>query len=118
MLEWCVYYDDGSTYSNLDGRPWDAPKSGVQAIVVLDPAVGWFPLYGTRENDFFCYDAAWEIPRWRNMEHWGFQEYMREPGLRLVLFGRWMGNHAHQALKTRITNELGDRQRYPDEVDR
>ena len=118
MIEWRIYYVDGSSYSDEDGEPWYAPKSGVAAIAVRDPAVGYIILTGTREQDHFCYDAAWDCPVWRNMNVWGFTEYMRQPGPRLVLFGEWTGNHAWQRLKTRIQNELGDRQRYPDEVDR
>ena len=109
---WCIYYSDGSTYSDIDGEAWYAPKSGVQAIVVVDPAVHHIIL--TR-SDFYCYDSAWDIPVWRTMDDWGFQEYMRESGPRLVLFGQWIGNHEYQALMTNITNEWGVRQRYPND---
>jgi hypothetical protein len=108
-MEYRIYYKDGSTY---DGPPELAPKTGAQAVVVFDPAVGWQALYGTHGSDFFCYDANWDIPRWRNMSRWGFQKYMQDPGFKLVVFGEWMGNHAFQALQTRITQEMGDRQLY------
>ena len=38
MLQWRIYYDDGSTYSNEDGELVAAPSFGVQAIV-CDPDV-------------------------------------------------------------------------------
>lgn len=107
---WRFYYRDGSTY---EGPPELAPKTGAQAVVVLDPAVGWIALYGTHGCDFFCYDAAWEVPKWRNLDRWGFQKYMQDPGVKIVVFGEWMGNHEFLALKARITRELGDRQLYP-----
>ena len=114
MFRWRLYYEDGSTYGDEDGEPWHAPKSGAQAVVVHDPAVGYVTLKG---SDFYCYDPAWDCPVWRNMDVWGMQEYMREPGPRCVVFGEWMGNHEYQALCTRVTQELGDRQRYPHDVD-
>jgi len=114
LIEWQLYYGDGSTYDDSDGEAWCAPKSGVQAVVVHDPAVGYFVLRG---EDFYCYDPDWDCPVWRSMDAWGFQEYMRAPGPRLVVFGQWMGNHEYQALSTRITNEWGDRQRYPHDMD-
>ena len=107
---WRLYYENGSTYGDGDGEVWHAPKSGAQAVAVYDPAVGYVVLKG---SDFYCYDATWSCPVWRNMDVWGFMEYMREPGPRLVVFGKWMGNHEYQALTTRIYAELGDRQRYP-----
>lgn len=109
---WRIYYGDGSTYSDEDGSPYYAPKSDVQAIAVADPAVSYIVL--TRA-DFYCYDPEWSTPNWRTMDDWGFTEYMREPGPRLVLFGKWVGNHEYQALITRISNELGERQRYPND---
>jgi len=109
-MEWCIYYENNLTYSDEDSEVWYVPKSGAQAIVLLDPAVHHIVL--TRA-DFYCYDPDWDIPVWRTMDDWGFQEYMREAGPRLVVFGQWMGNHEYQALMTRITAEWGERQRYP-----
>lgn len=111
-MQWCIYYGDGSTYADADGEPWYAPKSNVQAVVEVDSAVGYIVL--TRA-DFYCYDPEWTTTNWRTMDDWGFQEYMREPGPRLVLFGKWLGNHEYQALMTRITTEWGERQRYPND---
>ena len=118
MLEWRIYYVDGSDYSNEDGPAWLARKWGVAAIAVFDPAVGYIILTGSKECDFFCYDATWDSPVWRNSNVFGFNDYMKEPGMRLVLFGGWIGDHGWQALKGRVQNELGDRQRYPDAMDR
>lgn len=118
MIEWRIYYVDGSDYSNEDGPAWLARKWGVAAIAVRDPAVGYIILTGSRETDKFCYDAEWECPVWRNMDADGYRDYMREPGMKLVLYGGWTGNHDWQALKTRIYSELGDRQRYPDALER
>lgn len=109
-FKWRVYYEDGTAVGDADSEPWYVPKSGVQAVVVADPATSYVILKG---SDFYCYDPNWDCPVWRSMDDWGLQEYMREPGPRLVVFGKWMGNHEYQALCTRITAELGECQRYP-----
>jgi hypothetical protein len=111
-MQWCIYYTDGSTYSDLSGEAWYAPKSGVQAIVVADSAVHHIIL---SRADFYCYNPDWDVPVWRSMDDWGMQEYMREPGPRLVVYGQWTGNHAYQTLMTHIHTEWGERQRYPDD---
>lgn len=36
MVQWIIYYGDGSTFSNLDGEPEQAPPFGVQAIACND----------------------------------------------------------------------------------
>ena len=115
MLTWRFYYKDGSTYSNLDGPAERAPKSGARGVVVLDPVVGWQVLYGTSGSDFFCYNPAWDIPHWRNMNSWGFQKYMRdpEPPVKVVVFGEWEGNVSFHELERQISIELNDRQFYP-----
>lgn len=35
-LKWAIYYDDGTRFSNLDGKPDDAPFFGVIAIANKD----------------------------------------------------------------------------------
>ena len=37
MILWRSYYDDGKTYSNLDGSWMKSPQHGVICVVVLDP---------------------------------------------------------------------------------
>jgi hypothetical protein len=47
---WCVYYDDGRRFTNLDGEPWEAPGCGVMGIRQLPP--------GKRQlitRDFYLY---------------------------------------------------------------
>jgi hypothetical protein len=36
MMDWCIYYDDGRTFSSVDGRFEDAPADGVICIVRKD----------------------------------------------------------------------------------
>jgi hypothetical protein len=41
MVTWRIYYDDYSTYSDLDGKWVDAPIHGVVCIVVRDFSKQW-----------------------------------------------------------------------------
>jgi hypothetical protein len=38
MLKWRIYYDDGSTFDNLQGTADEAPPFGVQSVVQLTKA--------------------------------------------------------------------------------
>lgn len=29
---WCVYYEDGTTFTDLDGEPWESPRWGAVAV--------------------------------------------------------------------------------------
>lgn len=40
MMEWIIRYEDGSTFSNLDGMPWEAPRWGVMRVYYADDVVG------------------------------------------------------------------------------
>lgn len=70
MILWRIYYDDDSTYSNVDG-PWvDAPKHGVVCIVVRCPIEdtwgrwiisGWSPIKKGRGNPDLRYLTEWFV---------------------------------------------------------
>jgi len=45
-----IYYDDGSTYSNLNGRFEDAPPDGVLGVIEKDEQHGYVIYYG---KDFY-----------------------------------------------------------------
>lgn len=63
---WKIFYSDGSTFSNKEGKPSDAPKRGVQVVHVEDGRCGrrvlrladyyvWSP---TLDRWLDCLDAA------------------------------------------------------------
>lgn len=85
-LEWMIFYEDRSTFSNLDGEVWEAPKSGVQAVVERYPAVGHVT---HKKGNIYVYDADWGKPNWRVMDLWGFAQYMLTPGQKCALFGSY-----------------------------
>lgn len=83
-FEWRVYYDDGSTFDNLEGGPADAPKLGVIAINQIDKHVGFATVWG---KDFYPYSD--DLGGWEGTDQFGFYDYLFcRPGYKVVLAGR------------------------------
>lgn len=79
-LKWRIYYDDGSTFSNLEGRFADAPSDGVLAVVEKDPETG-YKIY--READYY-----FQVPGSETIGQTDdLGPFLRKTGL--VKFGRW-----------------------------
>ena len=55
MIDWRIYYEDGSTFDSSQGAPEDAPAFGVICIVETDPTVG---RYIWHRNAFYYYSAG------------------------------------------------------------
>ena len=75
-----IFYDDGSTYSDIDGPIDRAQKQGVVIILVEDGD----NKHTESDKDFYCY-----FPQgWVGVEQYGLYDYLQSPGFKLVLFGR------------------------------
>lgn len=82
MLQWAIYYDDGSRFTNLDGSPDQAPFFGVQAIG--------------------CIDGLW-ICRDRD----GLLDYLQSPGMdKCVRLGRATSNLKYHTAAGWARNDL------------
>lgn len=104
MKPWRIYYDDGRTFSDQDGTPWDAPRVGVVAIVHADPRVGWQIVAG---NDYYYWEP--HVGGWRNSDQFGMYDHMVRTRQPLVLFGRMVTDEAYAKLRTEIAIEWGDK---------
>jgi hypothetical protein len=83
-VEWLIHYDDGSTFSSLDGEPHEAPRDGVQTVTVADEMAGRLVWFGF---DFYCWQDEW-VPRSLT----GLMHYLRQPGReKIVLQATAMG---------------------------
>ena len=57
MIDWIIFYDDGSSFTNEDGLPESAPKDGVQIIGTRDIGVG---VRWRQNTDHYCWqDGTW-----------------------------------------------------------
>mgnify|MGYP001822894045 CR=1 FL=1 len=95
-----IWYDDGSTYS--DGPPELAPKRGVQVIAQSDKDCGRTIC---RSDDFYVYqeyDGVWSF---QGVDQFGLYDYLIEPGYKLVLFGRTIGNDEYRSILQCAVND-------------
>lgn len=92
MTRWRIYYGDGSTYSDTDGTPYDAPTRNVQAIISADDAVGW---HMHNSEDYYWWHTEMG---WVSGDHFGFYDYLLEPGPKRVLFGRSISREEYNAI--------------------
>lgn len=97
-----IWYGDGSTYTDQDGRPEDAPKVNVQFIAVEDDMHG---MGLCRNSDFYVWDFYDGMWGWQGVDRWGFQDYMEQPGLKLVLFGRTLGNVEYSEMLSKALHD-------------
>jgi hypothetical protein len=80
-MRWKIFYSDGTTYSDKDGDPFDAPARGVQVIIVEHPQVGRNVI--TKENNYW-----WTGERWFGGDLYGLYDYLQDAGPKKVIFGR------------------------------
>lgn len=99
---WKVWYDGGSTFSSADGPPENAPKRGVQAIACADAECG---RYICRSNDFYIWSVYDGQPGWQGVDYFGLWDYLQEPGAKIVLFGRTIGNAEYRQTLNRVMND-------------
>jgi hypothetical protein len=99
MLNWRIYYGDGSTFDNTNGPPEAAPCGGVQ-----------FVAYNDEDNrPRLCHDKDYYIfedGRWFGVDAAGFWQYMGEPGFKVVKFGRMIGDLKFREIAAFCFNDL------------
>lgn len=82
-VEWAVWYDDGSSFSNLDGPPESAPRWGVMCVAAQSGDHGRMIWHGV---DYY----AWKDGAWVSLDITGLFDYLgNHPGKeKIVLIGR------------------------------
>ena len=97
MVNWRIYYGDGTMFSNEDGPPESAPCPRVICVAFYDED-------GLRK---ICHRAdyyIWDGKRWYSADINGFMQYMLEPGLKVVKFGREIGDLQYRAVMAKALN--------------
>lgn len=97
-LDWAIYYDDETVYTNEDGPVEEAPKRGVQAIAQRSDRVGVRTLSG---HDFYW----WEDDTWFGGDKFGLFDHLSLPGEKVVFFGRSMRDDEFRELLKKIQND-------------
>lgn len=101
-MDWKIWYSDGSTFTSEEGPPELAPKRGVQAIACRDKTFGRIVC---RSNDFYIWSVYDGQPGWQGVDYFGLWDYLQEPGVKIVLFGRTIGNVEYRQLINRVVSD-------------
>lgn len=94
-MRWRIYYGDGSTFTDQDGAPWEAPRTNVQ---VIKTESGF-----QHSKDAYYWNEAFG---WQGCDTAGMYDYLmsyRAPAV--VLFGRSIRNEDFWALVGRAGRE-------------
>ena len=97
VLDWRVYYGDGTTYSSQDGEPEDAPPGNVMCVV-------WYDEDNRRKIAHNAYAYVWD-GFWYGADDAGYWQYMLEPGVKIVKFGRMNKDGKFRKIMSRADNE-------------
>ncbi len=99
-LRWRVWYDDGSSFSDLEGEPHEAPGRGVQVVVQADPRTGRRGISGA---DYYI----WKGDRWFGVDLFGLWDYLSATGLKVVKFGRYIERSRFEDILRRAEADRG-----------
>ena len=98
-MRWRLYYGDGSTFSNEDGVPDQAPSTNVMCVA-------WYDDDNRRRlahsADYYWYDEG----RWVGSDLFGLWDYLARTGPKTVKFGRMMGDEAYRRVMSHAMNDL------------
>lgn len=98
-MRWAIYYDDGTTYRDTDGTPYDAPSRGVVVVAQEDADVGRVLFH---RRDYYYFDSA---IGWRGGDLFGLYDYLTRPGPRRVVFGRTVADAAYRDILRAATDD-------------
>jgi hypothetical protein len=92
-IKWRIYYDNGSTFDNTQGKPWEAPGRGVVCIVQIDPSprnksVNTQVLVG---HAYYWFHVEWGY--WLHSDIYGIIDLLtndRDRSVCAVKMGRWL----------------------------
>ena len=100
-MRWRIYYDDGSVFTDQDGSPWDAPRTGVQAIAQPNDRIGWYILHSA---DAYYFEASRE--GWSKADEYTKWDHLIRAYYPLLIFGRQMSDAAYQEILKRVHSDL------------
>lgn len=89
--QWIIFYRDKSIFDWQDGRPWAAPRTGVEVIVCTHPVTGYVNIH---RKDYFYYEEA--SGGWQTAEREDMVLHLIRAELPLVLFGEMMSDEEYR----------------------
>ena len=95
-MRWIIWYSDRTSFSNLDGEPWEAPREGLICIAVADKSCGRYIL---GEQNFYCWH--FEDDQWVPHDRSGMRQYLRLPGKnKVVIEGFWVPKERYSKIRS------------------
>lgn len=99
MVIWRIYYGDGSTFDSSQGSPQDAPGINVQVIAkAAGIDLGRLTI---ASKDFYWFDRG----EWFGGDVFGLWDYLAQPGLKVVKFGRLISLPIFQEIMRRAVTD-------------
>lgn len=101
--DWTLYYEDGRTFSSLDGEPHESPCWGVVACAQR----GGDPLVVGLNSDWLMWRA--DLAEWRECGEGGRDDHLVHFGhlVRCWRRTRWVGTADFRAIWARARAEFG-----------
>lgn len=104
MNWWRIYYDTGAVFTDKQGSPCDAPRTGVQVIVQSHPSAGYEIVQG---GDFFYYEE--DRRGWWYGDIFTAMDHLMRATRQCLLFGRMVPDDQFAQLIKRVNEECGPR---------
>lgn len=99
MVNWRLYYGDGSMFSSEDGGPEAAPCTGVMCAAYYDDDNRRRLAHS---SDYYFFEDG----RWYGVDLFGLWDYLARPGLKLVKFGRMISDNQYRRVMSQAMNDL------------
>lgn len=99
-MKWKIYYEDSSTYCDLDGPVFDAPGNGVIAIAQEHPIGGRQIL---AKNNHYWWRG--EKIGWLYGDLFGMYDYQIIKGPQKVIHGRMTTNNLYQDIIKKVLED-------------
>ncbi len=95
---WEIYYDDGTTFSDLDGTPEQAPSFGVICVVTPDETVGRIVIH--KWDWYYMVEGQW----WGSDIYGVLDRLTHNLEVTALKQGRSVANHEFQRIMTEATS--------------
>lgn len=100
-MKWKIWYSDGTTYTDQDGLPYDAPKTGAVIIVQEEGRTGWRKLF---LQDYFVWSPSLQIWMMQNDAAGVIMRAVQEPFV-VVVSGTYMRELDFQEILIEADND-------------
>jgi len=99
---WAIYYGDGSKFTDLDGSPFDAPRTNVQIIAFKNNQMGWEIL---SQSDYYYFEDGGHGFCIAPDQFTLFDVLVRvfKP---LIFFGRWLSQEDFRKVVLKMLDDL------------